>query len=581
MTAKIHLFPIIILIFCSAFPSFSQNTYSKEIEEKIKQVENNSTIVLFQIEGQPDLSLQERMVKYNVKGLSIAVVNNYQIEWAKGYGWADEKEKRPVTTETRFEPGSISKSLNALGVLKLVDEQKIKLCCADINDFLTSWKFPYDSLSKNKFITVGYLLSHTAGLNVHGFPGYSTKDKVYPTLPQILDGKPPANTEAVRSVFEPGQRFQYSGGGTTITQLMISDVTKTAYDKYMEQFVLGPIGMTNSSYTQPPPQNKKNILATGYDRSGKEIKGKYPVLIEAAAGGLWTTPTDLCKFIIEMQLSYIGKSNKVISQGLTLKMLTPYIDSMASFGVFFDNKIKPLYFTHSAGNRGFSGIYYGSIEGGNGVAIVINSENSNLLNELVSSVAKVYKWEGLYRQTKPVLKKVVATPTKLLKEAPGKYKMSESIMEISKKGNELFYNTGPGYWKMNFTSDSNFFNLESLSEKCFYFDNKGKVKGYIWKYGGQIKVIPKVEIITLPDTVLQKYVGNYLEVDQAVSFLKKGKNLYIKWEGGTWPVRFISDSEFYFDEQIGAIYQFYFDKGKVGGYTRKEIGDERKAPKLK
>ena len=239
---------IIYCVFGFAFYSNSQTLYSGTVEEKIKEVEQTVSLSKFQIEGKPNATLQERMAYYHVKGLSIAVIHNYRVEWAKGYGWADSAEQRLVTTETLFEPGSISKSLNAFGVLKLVQDKKLDLN-KDINTYLSSWKFPYDSVSKNKKITLFNLLSHTAGLGVHGFPGYFKGD-AFPTLPEILDGKKPANTAAVRSLFEPGLKVEYSGGGTMISQLIEMDVTQQPYDTYMFENVLAPIGMMHSSFTQ-------------------------------------------------------------------------------------------------------------------------------------------------------------------------------------------------------------------------------------------------------------------------------------------------------------------------------------------
>src|SRR5258708_12968477 len=112
------------------------------------------------------------MAFYHINGLSIAVVHNYKIEWAKGYGWADSAEQRPVTSQTLFQAASISKSLNGVGLLRLAQEGKLDLY-ADINNYLTGWKFPYDSLSKGRKITVANLLSHTGGLTLPGLPGYS------------------------------------------------------------------------------------------------------------------------------------------------------------------------------------------------------------------------------------------------------------------------------------------------------------------------------------------------------------------------------------------------------------------------
>ncbi len=245
----------------------SQTTYPKEIEEQIKKVENGLAGRV-KVDGKT-YNILERMAFFKVKGLSIAVVNNYKVVWAKGYGWADEKEKRPVTTETLFEPGSISKSLNAVGILKLVQDKKLDLN-ADINTYLKSWKFPYDSLSKGKKITLNNLLSHSAGLTVHGFPGYDRKEKM-PTVQQVLDGKKPSNTPAIRSQFEPGLRFQYSGGGTTISQLILTDVTQQPYDKFMYDNVLKPMGMTNSFYSQPPHDDKLKYCETGYRMNGTEV----------------------------------------------------------------------------------------------------------------------------------------------------------------------------------------------------------------------------------------------------------------------------------------------------------------------
>ena len=191
----------------------AQTNYSPETLQKIKEVENNIIGNTIFNDALPS-TITERMAKYKVKGLSIAVIHDYKVVWAKGYGWADESEKRPVTTETLFEPGSISKSLNAVGILKLAQDKKVDLY-TDINTYLTYWKFPYDSLSKGKKINLAQILSHQAGLSTHGFPGHNIKSNI-PTVFDVLDGKKPAVTPAVRSMFEPDLKFEYSGGGTVV-----------------------------------------------------------------------------------------------------------------------------------------------------------------------------------------------------------------------------------------------------------------------------------------------------------------------------------------------------------------------------
>lgn len=371
----------ILLLLCLA-TAFAQQPYSNAVNEQIIEVENNL----------PGGNITERMKHYNVKGLSMAVVKNHEIVWAKGYGWADEKAKLPVTTVTLFEPGSISKSLNAIGVLKLVQDGKLNLN-RDINQYLTSWQFPYDSLSNGKEITLSHLLSHTAGTSVYGFPGYDHKSKI-PTIPEILDGKEPANTPPVRSVSEPGLKFQYSGGGTIISQLIITDVSHKFYDQFMYDNVLKPMGMTHSFYTQPPAKDKMKNIATGYTRDGVEVDSKFYIYPEQAAAGLWTTPTDLAKYLIEMQMAYLGKSSKVLSQDMTRLHLTPFIDHSSALGTFVQERNGVKYFFHDAGNKGFRGLYFGSVEGGDGLVVFVNSDDGDIIVELLNSVASVYGWKG-------------------------------------------------------------------------------------------------------------------------------------------------------------------------------------------
>lgn len=376
----------IIACLSISYTQAQQTTYSKEVLEKIKQIEQN----LFSTKPEDKWTLSERMSHHKIYGLSIAVIKGYKIEWAKAYGWADADEKRPVTTETLFQAASISKSLNAVGILKLVQDKKLALN-TDINAYLTTWKFPYNEASKGREINLADLLSHSAGLTIHGFPGYEKGDKI-PTVSEILDGKKPANTLAVRSQFEPGLKTQYSGGGTTISQLIVMDITKVPYAKYMWSNVLKPLGMKNSTYEQPPLSKKAQQLATGYKMNQKEISGKYHIYPEQAAAGLWTNPTDLSQYIIDTQLSLLGKSNKVLSKEMTQLRLKPYLDKSAALGVFIKTDTNNTYFGHGGANEGFRCQYYGSLEGGNGVVVMVNSDNGQIVQELINSVVLIYGW---------------------------------------------------------------------------------------------------------------------------------------------------------------------------------------------
>jgi CubicO group peptidase (beta-lactamase class C family) len=316
--------------------------------------------------------------------------------------------------------------------MKLVQEGKINLD-ADINTYLKSWKFPYDSLSRNKKISLRNLLSHTAGLSVHGFRGYESSDTI-PTLLQILNGERPANSPAIRSLFEPSKKFQYSGGGTTITQLLLTDITGMRYEEYMKKNVLDPLGMTNSFYNQPPPAGTKNLATGYYSGNSASVKGKYHVYPEQAAAGLWTTPTDLAKYIIETLMAYQGKSAKVLSSQTTRERLTPYIDSTVALGSFLLKKQGELYFNHNGGNEAFLCTSFGNLNNGNGVVIMINSDNYAIISEISNSVATVYGWKDFYN---PVFKKKLALSRDTLQTYTGKYLIGTDTLAVSFCGEQL------------------------------------------------------------------------------------------------------------------------------------------------
>lgn len=386
-------------IFQMAFVNtFCQSKYSEEVETQIEKVENSLAGPL-KIVGVKDYNIIDRMAYYKVKGLSLAVIKDYKIIWTKTYGWADELEKKPVTDTTLFQAASISKSINSLAVMKLVEDKKLELN-KDINEYLVSWKFPYDSISKGKKITLLNLLTHTAGINNNG--AMYVKGDSIPTVIEVLNGAKPSkyiycDTTAVKSFMEPNIRFEYSNTGVGISQVIITDITGKNYEQYIDETIFKVLGMTNSCYTEESLKRKENFLATGYSNDD-EVRGKHVIVPMLSAGGLWSTPTDLGKFICEIQLSYLGKSNKILSKDITRLLLTSYIDSAVSPG-FFIRKNRPdseKYFGHTGVTKGFRSSCFGSFNGGNAVVVMTNGGDLEMINELINSVASVYHWKDFY-----------------------------------------------------------------------------------------------------------------------------------------------------------------------------------------
>jgi CubicO group peptidase (beta-lactamase class C family) len=477
----------VLALFITTAGYSQQTSYNAAIEEKIKQVEHSLGEAV-KTDEKP-LVLQERMKQYGVPGLSIAVIKDYKIEWARGYGYADKEKARPVTSETLFQAASLSKSLNAVGVLRLVQQKKLDLD-KDINTYLTSWKFPYDTSKGKTPITLRHILSHTAGTSVHGFRGYEPGEKI-PTIIQILNGEAPANSEPIRSMFDAGTRVQYSGGGITISQLIVMDVTKQPYDVYMQQNVLAPLGMKNSFYTSPAPNSKAPFLATAYREDGTAVKGNYHIYPENAAASLWTSSTDLGRFIIGLQLAAAGKSATVLNGESAALMLKPFKEN-AALGTFIKTVGEDQYFTHGGANEGFRCVYYGSKEGGNGVVVMVNSDEGTILEEVVAAVATVYGWKDFY---KPVVRKTVTVPNEVLDSYVGEYELSPQMKVVISRRDNTLYAQGTGQGEVGLYPEANnkFFLKVVDANIEFISDNTGKITKFILHQSGQTMDAKKVK----------------------------------------------------------------------------------------
>lgn len=386
------------------------------------------------IKGASAWSLEERLRHYKAPGVSIAVINDFKVEWAKGYGFKDAESREPVTERTLFQAGSISKPVAAMTILKKVEQGKLSLE-EDVNAKLVSWKLPENELTAKKKVTLANLLSHTAGLTVHGFPGYAAGEKL-PTVPQVLDGAPPANTAPVRVDLEPGTRFRYSGGGTTIAQLLLTDTERKPFPDIARETVLAPLGMTDSGYEQPLPAARARLAATGYRGDGKPVEGKFHVYPEMAAAGLWTTPTDLAKFGIEMQLSLQGRSNKVLSKATTERMVTPYLPSSdVGLGFFNQKRGQHIYFGHNGADEGFRADLLVHREKGYGAVVMVNSDNGQIIGEIFRAIAREYGWDDYLP---PELETVSVAPERLGSYA-GRYLINpDRVLNVTLEGGRLF-----------------------------------------------------------------------------------------------------------------------------------------------
>lgn len=337
-----------------------------------------------------DAYVKARMAERRISGLSLAIIQDGKVAVARGYGVVDQNSHAPVTPTTLFQAGSISKPVSALGALHLVEAGRLSLD-EDVNAKLTSWKVPDNAYTATQRVTLRRLLSHNAGVTVHGFGGYDSADPV-PTLVQVLDGAPPANSPPIRVDTIPGAIWRYSGGGFTIMQQMMIDVTHTPFPRFMQETVLGPIGMTSSSFEQPQPAARAKLTAGGSYADRSAVRGRWHVYPEMAAAGLWTTPTDLAKFAIEIQETLAGRGHGVISPAMARQYVTEQKDG-SGLGIGVSGSGPALSFSHSGRDEGFDAQLFAFAETGQGVAIMINAnDNSRFVARLQAYIARVWGW---------------------------------------------------------------------------------------------------------------------------------------------------------------------------------------------
>ena len=372
-----------------AVPAAAQTEAS--VAELIAQIERPQ---IPSRQGYDPFTLQQIMEKMRVPGVSIAVIKDFAIHWAKGYGTADAGNESPVAPDTMFQAASISKPVTAMAFLKMVQEGKAALD-EDVNRYLKSWKVPVNEFTREHPVTARALLSHTSGTgDGFGFPGYDPSQP-RPTLVQILNGEKPSNVGKVFWERPPFTAFKYSGGGIVIVQLLMVDILGKPFEAIMRDSVLVPVGMTGSTYEQPLPAALQGKAARAHP-GGRSSGAPWHVYAEQAAAGLWTTPSDLARFAIELQKSLRGDSGRVLPQALAREMVSPVGVGGYAVGFSVEKRGEGWYFMHSGGNWGFSCDLLAHYRKGYGVAVMTNSDTSGTLTrEIEARVAAAYGWDSL------------------------------------------------------------------------------------------------------------------------------------------------------------------------------------------
>lgn len=381
--------------------------------------------------------ISDRMAFHQTPGVSIAVVNGFELEWACGFGVREKGKPEPVTPETLFQSASISKAISALAVLRLVEQGRLNLD-EDVNQRLTSWKIPAAG-SWQPRITLRHLLTHSAGLTVHGFPGYGVEEPL-PSVVDVLDGRPPANTARVETNILPGVQFRYSGGGTTVAQQLMTDTLGKPYPQILRELVLDPLGMKHSTYEQPLPAARAAVAATAHPWKSRPLPGKWHIYPEMAAAGLWTTPSDLARAGIELQRTLRGDPPRLLKRETVEEMLKLQIGQEMGIGFFLEGEGEGARFGHDGGNEGFVSTATFFRSRGQGAVVMLNSNQGGpLLDEILRAIAREYGWPGVFPPTPEPVKVSQAAIDALA----GDYETASKLrFTVARQGESLLLTVG-------------------------------------------------------------------------------------------------------------------------------------------
>src|SRR5687768_13928730 len=446
------------------------------------------------------LSISELMARFNVPGVSIAVVRDHQIHWAKGYGTADVATGAPVDTGTMFQAASISKPVAAMGVLRAVQDGLFTLD-TDINRILTSWKLEGGEFTKVRPVTPRTLTSHTSGLgDGFGFPGYNPTDSV-PTVVQFLQGSKLSNVGVLFMERPPMTLMEYSGGGVTLMQQALSDARKRPFADIMRDDVLRPLGMTRSTFEQPLPASFDRNAARAHSRDGKAMGAKWHVYPELAAAGLWTTPSDLARFVIEVQRSAVGQSNRVLSRTLIQEMLSPVGVGDYAVGFSIAKIGQGWYFAHGGSNWGFRGTLLAHRIKGYGLVIMTNADQGGAVAaELSRRIQLAYQWDSFAepapRGYRPPVERVEITLAEdVLRRYVGEYHLTpqRSLTITLENGRLQAQPTGQSKATLFAEAPDKFFLRVANVQVTFTKTPSGEVAGLILHQGGRDQTGRKVK----------------------------------------------------------------------------------------
>ncbi len=342
-------------------------------------------------------TVDEVMIKYGLKGLSVAVFENYKLSWTETWGVKDVVSNGKIDVNTAFSAASIAKPITAT-LLAILEEKGLIDLKLPVDSYLKRWKLPNSKFTKDIDVTLEHLLSHTAGTSQHGFADYYIGDNL-PTLVQSLEGNLPQNIQEIEFMFRPGSSWKYSGGGYVIAQVAVEDHLGKSLAELANEYLFYPLSLKNTTMKQPNEVGFLENVAKAHDYNGNILRTGIPITPQVAPSGLWTTPTDMATLMIEIQNALKGADTKVISPTVAdriTEIVTMDLDADWSLGwerrYLFANY---EWFSHGGSNSGIGGHIYATMQDGNGITFFGNGPNNvriPVLDLFRNSIIKSHAW---------------------------------------------------------------------------------------------------------------------------------------------------------------------------------------------
>jgi CubicO group peptidase (beta-lactamase class C family) len=476
LVSVLFLSAVILYLFSCQTPESITRSRIKSLEKGLYRA------VYFKGQRPEKLRLLDRMAFYKVPGLTLAVMDRFQIEWVKTYGYKDIVQYRKLTPETAFQAGDLSQPVSATVAVQLVEEKRL-----DLNEQLGVY-FVETAFAGRKFkpsvsilMDLASLLNHTSGFYPWNSSGYSRTSAI-PDLAQVLRGEEPAQNYNSFRGFDPEAGTRFSDFNYVLLEKYLEDRTGRKLAELAKEKIFERLALNNTFFGLPVSED----IASGHMREGPEVDGiwyKYP---EQAARGLWSTPSDYLRFVVELVECARGKKDGLVSPELARQMLSPQAPG-SGYGFRLEGEHEKFKIYMKGKTRGYRSalLIYPYLS--QGVVVMTNSENGGvLIDEVLRGLSAIYDWPDF----KPEEKTLFRLDSSIYKQYCGCYQVNDSyFLDVSYENYYLIVHpTGQSPTKFYVETQSIFFSVDPFIRIKFNFDENNQVTGLVlWQEDYEVR----------------------------------------------------------------------------------------------